>query len=184
MRRFLLVPLIGAFAVAPVVVAQTPAGRPLVFVADVAAADALQQDAAALTMALCGALAKDPRVEVICAPDVKEIMRFAVMGALTGASSPAADSLERRLAAVAWVVNGTLIQQPDGLGLVVAAGARTLDDGGVTPVFEAPSARLEESVKSQRSTRLMERLPELSTKLLKPLLVPTTTKTAPPELLK
>jgi hypothetical protein len=164
--------------------AQKPAGHPLVFVADVVGPAPLQQDAAALTTALCGALAKDPRIEVLCAPDVKQIMSFAAMGALTGGSSPAVDSLERRLAAVTWVVNGTLTQQPDGFGFVVAAGARLPDGGGGTPSFESASVRLEESVKG-KSTRLVERLPELSTKVLKPLLAPTTTTTtAPPEPLK
>jgi len=182
MRLALLALLAGVFAVGPAA-AQKPGDRPLVFVADLSAPVPLAQDAAALTTSLCGALAKDPRVEVLCAPDVKQILSFAAMGSLTGAPSPAVESLERRLAAVKFVVNGTLAQSQDTFTLVVAAGSRVADGGGGTPTFETASVRLEEVAKG-RSIRLSERLPELSARLVKPLLAPTTSTTLPPEPLK
>lgn len=182
MRPALLV-LAALCAVVPAA-AQKPE-RPLVFVADLSATAGLQQDAAALTTALCGLLAKDPRIEVLCAPDVKQIMSFAAMGSLTGAPSPAIDTLERRLAAVKYVVNGSLAQRDgDAFVLVVSAGTRVADGGGGTPTFETASVRLEEAAKG-KSTRLIERLPELAARLTKPLLAPATTSTtAPPEPLK
>jgi hypothetical protein len=183
MRLALVVFLVGVGAVGPAMAQSS--GRPLVFVADVAAPSGLQADAASLTTALCGVLAKDVRVEVLCAPDVKQIMGFAAMGALTGGSSPAVDALERRLAAVTVVVSGTLAQKDtDTFTFVVAAGPRAADGGAQTPAFETPTVRLEETAKG-KSGRLLERLPELSARLLKPFVTrPSTSTSAPPEPLK
>jgi hypothetical protein len=185
MRPVLLVLSVVVASAAPAV-AQKPAARPLVFVRDIEAPAGLRPDAASLTTALCGLIAKDPRVEVLCAPDVKQIMDFAAMGALTGAGTPAVDALERRLAAVTVVVSGSLAQRDaDTIALVVSAGPRSAGGDALTPAFGAPAIKVEEAVKG-KSSRLLERLPELSARVLKPLLTPTPTSssTAPPEPLK
>lgn len=151
-----------------------PVTRPIVFVADIqAATPAVTQDAAAVTTSLCGLLAKDPRVEVLCAPDVKQIMSFAAMGSLTGAPSPAVEVLEKRLAAVKFVVSGTVVQKDDAWILVVSSGAASAQADATTPAFETAVVRLEETAKG-KSSRLLERLPEMTVRLLKPLLTPTT----------
>lgn len=185
MRPALLV-LLAAVASGAPAVAQKPATRPIVFVRDIGAPAGLQPDAASLTTALCGLIAKDPRVDVLCAPDVKQIMGFAAMGALTGASTPAVDALERRLAAVTVVVSGSLApRDADTIALVVSAGPRSASGDALSPAFEAASVKLEEAVKG-KSSRLLERLPELSARVLKPFLTPapSTSTTAPPEPLK
>ncbi len=171
-------------------------GRPLVYVADVApAAPGLQQDAAALTTALCGAMARDKRVEVMCAPDVRQILEFAAMSSLTGGSSPAVEALERRLAAVAFIVSSTLSRKDaaspvhkDVTGqsafvLVVAGGPKNPDGDASAPAFDKPTVRLEE-VGIGQSTSLLGRLPELTTRLLRSLLTPSAGPMPPPEPLK
>jgi hypothetical protein len=180
MRLALLALLAGMFVVGPAA-AQT---RPLIFVADLAAPAPLAQDAAALTTSLCALLARDSRVEVLCAPDVKQILDFAAMGALTGAPGPAVESLERRLAAVKFVVNGHLTQHEAGAAVVVSGGPRRADSGdGSLPIFDIVSVRLEAAAKG-KNTRLGERLSELSTRLVTSLLAPGTSVSLPPEPLK
>jgi len=161
------------------------AQRPLVFVTDISAATpALQQDAAALTTSLCGALAPDKRIEVMCAPDVRQILEFAAMGSLTGGASPAVESLERRLETVAFVVAGTLTaKEKDTFALVVGAGPRSPSSDVSMPAFEKPTVRFEE-VGMGKSTRLLDRLPELAVRLVRPLLAPASVATPPPEPLK
>jgi hypothetical protein len=177
-----LVAALGAHGAA----AQTEGGqRPLVFVTDVSATTpALQQDAAALTTSLCGALARDKRIEVMCAPDVRQILEFAAMGSLTGGASPAVESLERRMGTVAFVVAGTLTaKEKDTFVLVVGAGPRSPSSDPSMPAFEKPTVRFEE-VGMGKSTRLLDRLPELAVRLMRPLLAPASTATQPPEPLK
>jgi hypothetical protein len=170
--------------------------RPLVYVADVTpAVPGLQQDAGALTTALCGAMARDKRVEVMCAPDVRQILEFAALSSLTGGSSPAVEALESRLAAVAFVVSGGLSRKeaksPGGKDvtgqsafvLVVAGGPKNPDGDASAPAFDKPTVRLEE-VGIGPSTSLLERLPELTTRLLRTLLTPSAGAMAPPEPLK
>jgi hypothetical protein len=158
--------------------------RPLIFVADLAAPAHLTQDAAALTTSLCAMLARDPRIEVLCAPDVKQILDFAAMGALTGAPSPAVERLERRLAAVKFVVNGHLTSHEGGAAVVVAGGLRRADGGDFSlPILDSVSVRLEAAANG-KSTRLSERLSDLSARLVTSLLAPATSATLPPEPLK
>lgn len=170
--------------------------RPLLYVADVTpAAPGLQQDAAALTMALCGTMARDKRVEVMCAPDVRQILEFAAMSSLTGGSSPAGEALERRLAAVAFIVSGSLsrkeekspgrkdVAEQSAFVLVVAGGPKNPDGDPSVPAFDKPTVRFEE-VGIGQSTSLLGRLPELTTRLLGTLLTPSAGTMAPPEPLK
>ena len=180
MRLALLALLAGTFVAGPAA-AQT---RPLIFVADLAAPAPLSQDAAALTTSLCAMLARDSRVEVLCAPDVKQILHFAAMGAITGAPGPAVESLERRLAAVKFVVNGHLTQHETGAAVVVAGGPRRADDGdGSLPILDTVSVRLEAAANG-KSTRISERLADLSARLVTSLLAPSTPVSLPPEPLK
>src|SRR6185437_10779686 len=59
--------------------------RVLIFVDDVQAIDkSLAPDANALTTALCAALGKEKRADVMCAPDVKQILNFAATAAMVG----------------------------------------------------------------------------------------------------
>jgi len=59
----------------------------------------LASDAGALTSALCAALARDKRVDVLCAPDVRQLLSFAAASSMMGSTSPATENLERRAAA-------------------------------------------------------------------------------------
>jgi len=158
--------------------------RPLVYVADVEpASPKLAQEAAALTTSLCGAVAKEKRVEVLCAPDVKQILSFAAMGSMAGAANPAATSLQTRMATIGYVVTGTLTStkkdKDDVFTLVIAAGKKAEEADALTPYVEAATIRLEEQSVG-KSTRLLDRLPEISGRVMKALLAPPPTTTPPP----
>jgi hypothetical protein len=140
-------------------------------------------------------MARDKRVEVMCAPDVRQILEFAAMSSLTGGSSPVVEALERRLAAVAFIISSALSRKDaastvrkDAAGqsafvLVVAGGPKSPDGDPSTPAFDKPTVRFEE-VGIGNSTSLLDRLPELSTRLLRPLLTPSAGSMPPPEPLK
>jgi hypothetical protein len=158
--------------------------RPLVFVADVSAPPTLKAEAALWTTALCGALNEDRRVEVLCAPDVRQILDFAALGSLSGNEGPAATALEGRLAAVRIVVTGSLATKAQGaLTFVVAAGPRARTGAGDLPVFEVPTIRVQETV-GATTTKPTQQLKALTAKVLQSFLAPKTDMSSPPEPLK
>jgi hypothetical protein len=155
--------------------------KPVVFVTDITGTTPpLMQAGSALTTSLCGQMAKDKRIEVLCAPDVKQIMGFAAMGALTGASSPAVTSLEDRLAKVSWVVSGVLSPNGKDFSLVLSTGPRAADADPHAPAFEKATLRLEE-VASGSTARLMDRLPEMASRLAKATVPAPVEATQPPK---
>lgn len=172
--------VVGLFA-ATAAVAQVPvADRPLVFVADVTAAPGLEADASSLTSSLCGAVARDKRFDVLCAPDVRQILGFAAMSSATGAASPAVEKLQSRLEHVDYVVNGTLNQRAkDELVFVVVAGPRAADADASAPYTDKVLVKLEE-VGTGKSARLLDRLPEIATRIGGALLPASPSTTAPP----
>ncbi len=169
--------------------APSSGARPLVYVTDITApTPALAKDAAAITTSLCGMIAKDTRVEVLCAPDVKQILSFAAMGALAGTDNPATRSLTQRMEKVDHVVGGTLTSATkDGVTvytLVVSAGKNAEGADAMTPYFDTAIVRFEET-STGKSNPLLARLPELVQRtikaLLAPLVPPATPPTTPPE---
>ena len=162
-------------------VAQVPvADRALVFVADITGGPGLETDASSLTSSLCSSIAKDKRLDVLCAPDVRQIMGFAAVSSATGAASPAMEKLQSRLESVDFVINGTLnARGKDTLALVVIAGPRAAGADPTSPYAEKILIKLEE-VGSGKSTQLLERLPEMASRIGKTLIAPATTSTATP----
>jgi len=174
--------VVVALFAATTAVAQAPvADRPLVFVGDVVAGPGLDGDAASLTSALCGAVAKDKRLDVLCAPDVRQILGFAAMSSATGAVSPAVEKLQARLGSIDYVVNGTLNPRAkDESVLVVVVGPIAEDADASSPYADKVLLKLEE-VATGKSGRLLDRLPEITTRIGKAVLPTTsTTTTAPP----
>jgi hypothetical protein len=184
MNRWWLVICVVACAVPPRAAWAQSAARPLVFVTDVRAAPALKAEAELWTTALCAALSQDRRVEVLCAPDVRQILDYAAMGSLSGNEGPAAAALDGRLAAVRIVVTGNLVMKAPGtLALVVAAGPRALAGAGDLPVFEVPTVRVQETV-GATTTKPTQQLAALTAKVLHSFLAPKTDLSSPPEPLK
>jgi hypothetical protein len=82
--------------------------RQLVYVDDVQVADkALGADANALTTALCAALGKEKRIDVLCAPDVKQILSFAATAAMVGTTGGPGDAVQARLERTRHVVSAS-----------------------------------------------------------------------------
>ncbi len=172
--------LVCAVVASSAAAAQSGESRPVVFVTDISGeTPELSQAGAAITTSLCGQLAKDKRIEVLCAPDVKQIMGFAAMGALTGGASPALSALEGRLAKVSFVVTGAISAKGKDYTLVLSTGPRAPEADPNSPAFEKPILRLEEAA-SGSTARLMERLPEMAARLAKAA-APSKEATEPPK---
>jgi hypothetical protein len=160
----------------------------LVYVNDVVVTDAaLAADAGALTGAMCAALAKDKRLDVMCAPDVKQLLAFAASSSMLGSSAPAADSLQRRVDATRFVVSAQLVAGKGTTTLAATIGAK--DESSTMGAMSATTtlARVDET-SSARATSLLERLPGVARRLVDAALAPTslaptstaTPSTAPP----
>ena len=145
----------------------------LVYVNDVAAADAaLAGDAAALTSALCAALAKDKRVDVLCAPDVKQLLAFAASSSMLGASNPATESLQRRIDGTRFVVSARLATDKGATTLTTAIGVK---DGGADlgAMSASTPLKVEEDTVSTRAMTMLERVPRVARRLVDAALAPT-----------
>jgi hypothetical protein len=172
---------LAALLVPAVAVAAAPGARAddrvLVYVNDLGAPGALAADAAALTSALCSALAKDARVEVLCAPDVKQLLAFAATSSMLG-TSPAADRLQQRLESARLVVTGRVAA--DGDDVVVSAGigprAAAADVGAM--FFDAAAVELSERAPGKAGA-LLSRLPTFARRLVDGALTPVTQKATP-----
>lgn len=168
----------ASLTLAAVVHAQAaPAERALVYVDDLVTADkALAQDAQALTTSLCAALSKDKRLDVMCGPDVKQILSFAATSAMIGNGASPANAVSERLDKAKHVVQGTLRKDGANVVLVIKAGPRA--DGATTAGMftDKPVVALEE--KADKSQKLLDRLPALAAKVGGALLTPA--PSAPP----
>jgi hypothetical protein len=136
------------------------------YVNDVVVADgALAADASALTSSLCAALAKDKRVDVLCAPDVKQLLAFSATTAMIGSSSPAVETLQRRIDATRLVVSSQLAVDKGTSLLTTVLGEK--DDGAEIGAMSTskPVVVLTEKV-SGRTTALLERLPGVAKRLV------------------
>jgi hypothetical protein len=168
--------------VAPVAArAQARGGeRLLVYVDDVSASDPkLKQEAAALTSALCGALAKDRRLDVMCAPDVKQILGFAAASSMIGTTSPAVENVQKRLNTVKFVVGGSLAPRGGDVVLTVQAGPKAKEADASALFADSAIVKVEE-VAPAKQMRLLEKLPDVTARVAKALLSPTATTPPPP----
>jgi hypothetical protein len=168
--------------VAPCLVhAQTGAAeRVLVYVDDVVTDNPkLKNEVGALTSALCGAVAKDKRLDVLCAPDVKQILGFAAASSMIGTASPAVDSVQRRLEKVKFVISGTLVMRNADVVLTVQAGP-TAEGADATALFsDKPIVKVEEATPAAKM-KLLDQLPNVAGRVIKGLLAPApTTPPAP-----
>ena len=157
--------VLGLVVTASPALAQEDAPPSLVFVTDVTTTEEdLSADAKAVTAALCGAIARDIRVEVLCAPDVKQILGFAAMSAMTGAQSPAVAKLEERLSKVDFVVVPTLERRQKKVVLVAQLGPRSPMSSPTSPAVESVLLKVEE-VSPGKAAQLLDRMPALANKL-------------------
>lgn len=171
------------------------AERVLVYVDDIAADAKLKGEAAALTSSLCGALAKDKRLDVMCAPDVKQILGFAAASSMIGTTSPAIENVQKRLESVKFVVAGALAPRANDVVLTVQAGPKA-DGAEATALFAEVAIAKVEEVSPAKQMKLLEKLPDVSSRLVKAMLTPpaaqpqntpapaTPTTNAPPAPLK
>jgi hypothetical protein len=148
-----------------------PSGnRTSLFVDDFTSAAALAPTAGALTNGMCAALSKDARLDVACAPDVKQILQFAATSALVGSSGGAADKVQARLDAVAVVVTGAVRKEGTGYVLAMSASSRAPESSGIHVVAGKPLVTVEE--RAADATRLLERVPSLAARLAAAVLPP------------
>lgn len=156
-----------------------PVKRPLVFVADIAPTAGLEADAAAVTASLCSALAKDKRLDVLCAPDIRQILSFAAMSTTAGAN-PATSKLEARLESLDYVVTGTISARgKEEIALVVAVGPRDPDGDFMAPSTTKPLVKIEE-VAAGKAHRLLDRLADIASRLTQPMLATSAAQTTAP----
>jgi hypothetical protein len=142
------------------------AAPPIVYVNDVVAADpSLATDAEALTSPLCGAMAKDKRVEVLCAADVKQLLAFAATTSMVGTSSPALETLQQRVNSVQFVVSGRLALDKGAKVLTMSIGPKDEGSGmgGMAPSSSVLS--ITEKV-GARTAALFDGLPTVARRLI------------------
>jgi hypothetical protein len=162
-------------------VAQAPKSddRILVYVDDVVPADkSLASDANALTTALCAAVGKDKRFDVLCAPDVKQILSFAATAAMVGTNGGAGGAVQERLDRTKHVVSATFKKDGANYVMVVKAGPKAADAQATGLYSDKPVIALEEKGDAQR--KILEKLPALASRITTALLPSTTTASTPP----
>lgn len=153
--------------------------RVVVYVNDIVAVPALDNDASALTSALCSSLARDPRVDVLCAPDVKQLLSFAAATSMLG-TNPAGERLQQRIESTRFVVTGRLVGDAGTVTLTTSIGPRAEGADVGAMFFEAAAFAVEERVAGKASA-LLDRLPAFSRRLVDGVLAPApTTDTATP----
>lgn len=153
--------------------------RVLVYVDDVTATDPkVKQEAAALTSALCGALAKDKRLDVMCAPDVKQILGFAAASSMIGTTSPAVENVQKRLETVKFVVAASLAPRGSDIVLTVSAGPKS-EQADVSALFSEVALVKVEEVSPAKNMKLLEKLPDVTNRVVKGLLAPSSSTTPP-----
>lgn len=173
--RTALLGVAALLAAAPVAASDD---RVLVYVDDVVAADkALAPDATALTTALCAAIAKEKRVDVLCAPDVKQILQFAATAAMVGTQGGGpAGAVQDRLDRTKHVVSASFKKDGGKYVLVVKGGPKAADATAMTLYSDKPTIALEERSDGQR--QILEKLPALASRINAALVQPV--PAAPP----
>jgi hypothetical protein len=166
--------LIALFAGAPAF-AQKSDDRILIYVDDVVPADkSLAGDSIALTTSLCAAIGADQRFDVLCAPDVKQILAFAATAAMVGTTGNASNMVQDRLDRTKYVVSTSFTKGGGAYVLAVKAGPKAADAHATTLYSDKPTVALEEKGDGQR--KILEKLPALAARIAAALLTPT----APP----
>lgn len=166
MRAFIALPLVAIIAAAAPAHAQAARSddRVLIYVDDVVAADkSLAADANALTTSLCAAIGKDKRFDVLCAPDVKQILSFAATAAMVGTSGGPGGAVQERLDRTKHVVSATFKKQGGDYVLVVKAGPKAADAQATSLYSDKPVIALEEKGDGQR--KILEKLPTLAARI-------------------
>ncbi len=163
--------------------------RVLVFVDDVAASDPkLKAEVGALTSALCGAVAKEKRFDVLCAPDVRQILGFAAASSMIGTASPAVENVQARLELVKFVVSASLVVRGGDAVLTLQAGPTAEGADPAALYSDKPLVKLEETTPAKQM-KLLDKLPLVAQRLTKALLAdpaghPPTAPLPPPAPLK
>jgi hypothetical protein len=153
--------------------------RVLVYVGDVQTQDkALGADATALTTALCAALGKDKRVDVLCAPDVKQILSFAATAAMIGTNGGPAGALQERLDRTKHVVSAQYRKDGGTFVLVVKAGPKAAEAQAAALFSDKPVIALEEKGDAQK--KILDKLPALTARVTAALLEPAGAPPPPP----
>lgn len=158
-------------AAPPAVTPPAPAPRTLVYVDDVAAAEqALSPDATTLTSTLCAALGKDKRLDVICAPDIRQILGFAATAAMVGSGTGPTGAVMERLDKTQLVVSSALRKEGAGFVLVVKAGTKGANATPEAMYVEPVLVAFEQRAATQRA--LLDTLGGLATRVAAGLLKP------------
>jgi hypothetical protein len=144
----------------------------VVYVNEVLAGDAAQATgAASITSALCSEFAKDKRVSVICATDVKQLLDFAASSELLGGSAPGVEPLLKRIDAARFVVEAKLAAGKGTTVLTASIGPKDADAQVGAMHASAPLLSLDES-SGPRSGPLLDRMPQLARRLVDVALAP------------
>lgn len=179
--RKLIFALVVASSTSALAQAPKSDDRILIYVDDVVPADkSLASDAAALTTALCAAVGKDKRFDVLCAPDVKQILSFAATAAMVGTNGGPGGAVQDRLDRTKHVVSASFKKEGANYVMVVKAGPKAADAQATSLYSDKPVIALEERGDAQR--KILEKLPTLAARVTTALLPSTSTAstTAPP----
>lgn len=156
-----------------------PAERALVFVDDVAPADkSMATDASALTSGLCAAFAKDKRLDVMCAPDVRQILSFAATAAMVGTTQSPGNAVTDRLDRTQHVISAALRKEAGAWVLVVKAGPKAPEARPEAMFSDQPKVAVEQRADAQK--KLLDALPGLVAKVAEGLLKPAAPAPLPP----
>lgn len=155
-------------------------GRVPVFISDVAVDKGVTVDGQALTSTLCSAFGKAARLDVMCAPDVKQLVSFAGQLAMMGKKSPAIEKLEAQMTKVRWVVRAELKKGDKG-GLVFHLGVhdKVSGDNGVFAVAGERRALFKEPLPDGKTARLLDRIPVLAKQATEQMLASTASPPPP-----
>ena len=180
MRRLLRPAWLFAVLVAGPTLAQgaVSGDRILIYVDDVVPAQAsLATDAAALTIALCATISKDPRFEVLCAPDVQQLLSFAATTAMMGSTSGGPSAvLQERLVRSKHIVSASFAHD-GGFTLTIKAGPKAADAPAIALYSDKPVITLKET--GTGPGKILEKLPALASRILAAL-APASTPPPPP----
>lgn len=182
MRRLVTTSLLLAAllaGVSPARAGEKTDDRVLVYVDEVQTVDkALGNDATALTTSLCAALGKDKRIDVLCAPDVKQILSFAATAAMVGTSGGPGGALQERLERTKHVVSAAYRKEGGSFVLVVKAGPKAADAQAAALFSDKPVIALEE--KADQPKKILDKLPAVASRVAAALATPATGAPPPP----
>lgn len=153
--------------------------RVLVYVDNILASDpSLAADATGLTMSLCTELGKDKRIDVLCAPDVAQVLSFAATASMIGASGGAGGAIQDRLQRTRHVVSGALRKDGANVVLVVKGGPKAPDADLTALYSDKPLVAVEQKAEHQR--KLPAQLPAVAARVVAALLKPAAAAAPPP----